>query len=240
MLPPVIPPYVPPVVPPEPPVVLPPVIPPVTPPVVTPPVVPPQVIPPIYVPPVAPQPQQRGLGLNPGFIAPTEFYKTFDPVQSKYNWGSKGFQVGPEFNAKQYNQAAGSETPWGLQQLARGLTGAQIDDIIAGKNITTGPAVPNAQRMEAYDPRSMVVPSATNSFQLPTIDSVATGNTGTANTGNPNVDYSNNAQYNQVAAVMGADLARQQQEAIARGDTETAQRIQSQYEYLLQNQSGGF
>lgn len=239
VLPPVIPPYVPPVVPPETPPVLPPVIPPelppVIPPVVAPPVVPPQVIPPVYVPPVAPQPQQRGMGLNPGFIAPTDFYKTFDPAQSKYNWGSKGFQVGPDFDAKQYNQAAGSEIPWGLQQLARGLTGAQINDIIAGKNITTGPAVPNAQRMEAYDPRSMVVPSATNSYQLPTINSP--GNTGTPNTGTPgNVDYTNNVQYNQVAAALGPDLARQQQEAIARGDTAEVERIQSQYEYAMQQQ----
>ena len=175
-------------------------------------------------------------------MAPTDFYKTFDPVQSKYNWGSHGFQTGPDFNAKQYNQAAGNETPWGLQQLARGLTGAQINDIIAGKNITTGPAVPNAQRMEAYDPRSMIVPSAANSYQLPTINAQGTPNTGNPNTGNQNVDYSKNGQYNQVASILGADLARQQQEALASGDTETAQRIQSQYEYVIQqqqNQGGG-
>ena len=235
VLPPVIPPYVPPVVPPETPPVLPPVIPPELPPVV-PPVVAPPVVPPVYVPPVAPQPQQRGMGLNPGFIAPTDFYKTFDPAQSKYNWGSKGFQVGPDFDARQYNQAAGSEIPWGLQQLARGLTGAQINDIIAGKNITTGPAVPNAQRMEAYDPRSMAVPSATNSYQVPTINAQGTPNTGKPNTGNQNVDYSNNVQYNQVAAALGPDLARQQQEAIARGDTAEVERIQSQYEYVMQQQ----
>ena len=60
----------------------------------------------------------RGVGLNPGMIAPTEFYQTTSPVQSKFSWGAHPFQAGTEFNAAEWNSGAGAATPWGLQQMA--------------------------------------------------------------------------------------------------------------------------
>jgi hypothetical protein len=176
------------------------------------------------------------LGLNPGWIRPTDFYNTTNDAQSKFNWGGHGYQTGPDYNDVAWNQAYGSETPWGVQQLAKPLTGQQIADLIAGKNVPEE-AITRATRRYAYDAASMATPSAANTYQLPVMANSSFFNTGSSgNTAN----YTNNAQYNQVASVLGADLARQQQLALAQGDTATVQRIQSQYEYALLNQGGGF
>ena len=57
-------------------------------------------------------------GLNPGWIQPTDFYKTTDPVQSHYYWGGHPYQPGPTFNPALYNSSPGAPgTPWGLQQM---------------------------------------------------------------------------------------------------------------------------
>jgi hypothetical protein len=56
-------------------------------------------------------------GLNPGYIQPTDFYKTDDPVQSHYYWGGHPYQPGPTFDQALYNRVPNAPgTPWGLQQ----------------------------------------------------------------------------------------------------------------------------
>jgi hypothetical protein len=89
--------------------------------------------------------------LNPGYIEPTPFYQTTDPVQSQYFYGSHGFQEGPTFDATRYNQAPAPETPFGLQQMYRPLTFDQINDLIAGGTLAKTPAAP-ARRSQAARP----------------------------------------------------------------------------------------
>lgn len=88
-------------------------------------------------------------GLNPGFMNPESFFNTTNAVQSKFNWGPHGYQAGPGFNSTAYNQAAGTNTPWGLQQIAGSISPQDMQDIIAGTYQTpagTGPA----SRMTPY------------------------------------------------------------------------------------------
>ena len=55
-------------------------------------------------------------GLNPGWIAPTPYYQTTSPVQSKYYWGQHPYQPGSTFDAALYNQVQAPAVPWGVQQ----------------------------------------------------------------------------------------------------------------------------
>jgi hypothetical protein len=127
-------------------------------------------------------------GLNPGFIQPTPFYRTNDPAQSKFYWGGHGYQYGPTFNAQEYNRVAAPNTPFGLQQLAKPLTGQEITDVISGRPYVSGPVAP-ATRMEQYVPDTRTPPSYGQVKLNPTY----TGATQTpARTASPN--YSNVSQ----------------------------------------------
>jgi hypothetical protein len=58
-------------------------------------------------------------GLNPGWIAPTEFYDTNSPVQSQFYWGQHPYQQGTTFNSALYNSVPNAPAkPWGIQQIA--------------------------------------------------------------------------------------------------------------------------
>jgi hypothetical protein len=94
-----------------------------------------------------------GGALQPGLIAPQEFYKTYSPVQSKFSWGTHGFQTGTQFDAKAWNQAAASETPWGIQELAKPMSAEDIMATINGTYKVSAPG-PVATRMEAYNAAS--------------------------------------------------------------------------------------
>jgi hypothetical protein len=171
---------------------------------------------------------QNGLGLNPGWIAPENFYNTYDPAQSKYNWGTHGYQTGPKFDARGYNQAYGNETPWGLQQMAVPLSGQQIADIVAGRDLAAGPVVPNANRRDAYNAASMVTPNATNTYQLPLPTPRATTPTTPTST-NP----ANTAQQAEISRQLGANWFNRQQAAAAAGDWETYNDIQQKVNAII-------
>jgi hypothetical protein len=178
---------------------------------------------------VTPPLTQNGKGLNPGYIAPEAFYNTYNNVQSKYNWGSKGFQTGPKFDARGYNQAYGSETPWGLQQMAQPLSGSQIADIIAGRDLAAGPVVPNANRRDAYNPASMITPDATNTYQLPTIAQRAPTSAVAPVSTNP----ADTAQQAEISRQLGANWFNRQQAAAAAGDWETYNDIQQKVNAII-------
>ena len=166
-----------------------------------------------------------GRGLNPGYIAPTPFYNTTDVAQSKFNWGMKGYQEGPTFNAQAYNQAPGAATPYGLQQLARPLTQAQIADIIAGRPIRQETVAP-ATRTQAYNPASMIAPTANNVYQLPTVTAPVAPATITAPTAVSPINAEINRQ-------LGSNWFNRQQAAAAAGDWETYYAIQRQVDAIL-------
>jgi len=180
--------------------------------------------------PKPPTPAPTGVGLNPGWIAPTDFHNTYDPAQSHYNWGTHGYQVGPTFNDVAWNQAAGPDTPWGLQQLAKPLTGAQIADLIAGKNVPTQ-AVQAASRREAYNPASMVTPNATNTYQLPTIS--AAGAIAPTTTSSYTPTAATVAQQAEIVKQLGADWMTRQQRAAAIGDWGTYNDIQNKVNAII-------
>jgi hypothetical protein len=159
-------------------------------------------------------------------IAPTPFYRTTDPAQSKFNWGMKGYQEGPTFNAQAYNQAPGPDTPYGLQQLAKPLTQAQIADLIAGRPIRQQPAAAPATRTEAYNPASMITPNANNVYQLPTITAPVAPTT-------PVVPVNQDPRYDEVAKKLGANWFNRQQAAAAAGDWETYNLITQQVNAIL-------
>jgi hypothetical protein len=117
--------------------------------------------------------------LQPGLIAPTEFYKTYSPVQSKFNWGQKGFQMGPTFDPVAYNQAVGSETPWGLQDIGKPLTSQEIIDMLNGIYKLPTPAR-SATRVEQYNPASYLEPVGLGPV-VPRVQNTTT--TGTTATG---------------------------------------------------------
>jgi hypothetical protein len=160
--------------------------------------------------------------LNPGFINPSDFYNTTDVAQSKYNWGSHGYQVGPNFDDIAYNQAYGSDQPWGLQQLAKPLTGSQIADLIAGKNVPQE-AIAKASRRQAYNPASMVTPNANNTYQLPTIQAAGAIAPTTAPT---SISPTSQAQQAEIVKQLGSNWMERQQRAAAIGDWETYNQIQ--------------
>lgn len=98
-----------------------------------------------------------GIGLNPGFIEPTPFYQTTRPEQSQFYWGSHGFQTGPVFNARQFNQVSAPATPWGAQQVAQPLTPEQAKNAYMGTYVPITPAAP-ATRVQPYNPSASVQP----------------------------------------------------------------------------------
>jgi len=236
-LPPVVPPVVPEIVitpPPVPPV--PPVVPPVVPPpVIVPPVVLPPVTPkpPVVVPPVVTTPPttlSTGVGLNPGMMEPTPFYNTTNDAQSKYFWGGHGFQAGPTFNAQAYNAVAAPETPWGAQGVAAPMSAQDYEDIIAGRY--TPEQFTPATRVQAYDPSLAQAPVNQLQAYTPPVAGPVT----------PTNYNMTSAEVQQVASVLGNDMAQRLAAAMAAGDMETVNNIKAQYEYALmsnQNQGGG-
>ena len=75
-------------------------------------------------------------GLNPGWIAPTPFYSTTSPAQSKFYWGSHPYQTGGPtgqvFDPVLYNTVpAAPAQPWGSQAISQPLTSQQIAAIVA-------------------------------------------------------------------------------------------------------------
>ena len=153
-----------------PPIDLTPYIPILVPPITSTPDTPTPYTPPPYVAPTFTR--SGGQGLNPGLMAPTPFYQTYNPAQSQFSWGPHGYQTGTAFNAQAYNQAPASATPYGLQQLGVPLTAEQIADILAGRASAPGPIAPMATRTQDYNPASMITPNATNVYQLPVIKQI--------------------------------------------------------------------
>jgi hypothetical protein len=166
-----------------------------------------------------------GNGLNPGWISPTAFYNTNDPAQSKFFWGQHGYQPGPKFNDTLYNQAAAPETPWGLQQIAKPLTGQQIQDMIAGKQITT-PTVANATRKEAYA-QGPVVPTYGQVQLNPAYKGTAVAPGATTSGG------TTDAQFKQIADKLGPNWASDMQKAATNGDWAEYNRIQQEVNTIL-------
>ena len=210
---------------------------PVVPPVI-PPVVPPVIVPPVVLPPVTPRPPvvvppttlATGQGLNPGMMEPTPFYNTTNDAQAKYYWGGHGFQAGPTFNAAAYNAVAAPETPWGAQGVAAPMSAQDYEDIIAGRY--TPEQFTPATRAQAYDP-SMAQPAVN---QLQGYTPQAAGPVA------PTTKYDmTSAEVQQVASVLGTEMAQRLATAMSQGDMETVNNIKTQYEYALmsqQNQGG--
>jgi hypothetical protein len=157
-------------------------------------------------------------------MAPEDFYNTTNAAQSKFNWGGGGYQVGPAFDAQAYNQAYASDTPWGLQQIATPLTGAQIADILAGREPVAGPIAAPATRREAYNPASMVAPNAQNTYQLPKVGGAIAP--GTPTTPTTTMSPATQAQQTEIVRQLGADWMARQQQAAAVGDWATYNQIQ--------------
>jgi hypothetical protein len=174
---------------------------------------------------VTPPTTQTGLGLNPGYIRPSDFYKTTNDAQAKFNWGGHGYQVGPNFDDIAYNQAYGSNEPWGIQQLAKPLTGAQIADLIAGKNVPQE-AISRATRAQAYNPASMVTPNANNVYQLPQLAASGAVAPGGSTPSIPSTDPATVAQQAEIVKQLGSDWMTRQQRAAAMGDWTTYNQIQ--------------
>ncbi len=61
--------------------------------------------------------------------------------------------MGPKFDARAWNQAAASQTPWGIQELARPMNAEDIMATINGTYAATEPG-PVATRIEQYNPAS--------------------------------------------------------------------------------------
>jgi hypothetical protein len=208
------------------------VVPPYTPP--TPPTTPP------YTPPVFPElpPRTYGSGLNPGFIQPGAFYNTTNPNQSKFFWGGHGYQAGPDFDQRQYNQVAAPVNPWGLQGQAQPLTGEQISNVIAGQPLVQAPVAP-ATRVEQYRPNynrppsygqiklspqyggSAATPAATAMSAAPEMSTAAF----TAGPATGNMD--------QVTAQLGPNWFNRQQASAAAGDWDSYYQIQQQVDNIM-------
>ena len=82
--------------------------------------------------------QVNNPGLNPGFVQPTAFYKTYSPVQSQYYWGQHPYQPGPRFDQTLYNTVPGApQQPFGLQQM---YTPTDLNQYLS--QFTAGPVAP--------------------------------------------------------------------------------------------------
>jgi hypothetical protein len=147
-------------------------------------------------------------------------------VQSQFYWGGHGYQYGPTFNQKEYNQVAAPETPFGLQQGFTPLTGQQINDIIAGKQVS-GPVSPNATRVEQYRADTRTPPSYGQVELKPAYKTTA-GSVAPTNTNNVS-----DAQYNRITEVLGPNWFNRQQAAAQAGDWETYNMIQNQINNIL-------
>ena len=94
-------------------------------------------------------------GLNPGYIAPGDFYKTTSPVQSRFYYGQHPYQTGGPtgqvFDPVLYNTVPEApRTPWGLQQMAAPL----------GANpYAPGSAVPAKSAVSPFSPDILKAPS---------------------------------------------------------------------------------
>ena len=166
-----------------------------------------------------------GTGLNPGFMAPTAFYNTNDPAQSMFNWGQGGYQPGPTFNEVLYNQAAAPNTPFGLQQLAKPLTSQQIQDMIAGREITT-PTVAPATRKEQYV-KGPVAPTYGQVMLNPSYKGTA------ATTGATTSGGTTDAQFKLISEKLGPNWATDLQTAATNGDWAEYNRIQQEVNSIL-------
>ena len=169
-----------------------------------------------------------GRGLAPGLMRAPEFYKTYSPVQSKFTWGARPFQMGPTFNEQVALQGAGRETPWGLQSMfGRTLSYDELLKLAQGQQLAPGPVVPAAERRMAYDPEVMarepvaqvVLNPEYRSQAQPAVQTI-TGQQG----GTTPVDKMD-ARYQNVISALGPNWEQQQRDAAARGDWSEYYRI---------------
>jgi len=165
-----------------------------------------------------------GSGLNPGYIQPKPFYNTTNDAQSKYYWGQHGYQYGPTFDAKQYNQVAAPATPWGQQGIATPLTGPEIADIVAGKSYIGGPVRP-ATRVEQYVPDTRIPPSYGQVMLNPSYKGTAVAPTTTGGT--------TDSQFKQIAEKLGPNWATDLQTAATNGNWDEYNRIQQLVNSIL-------
>jgi hypothetical protein len=166
-----------------------------------------------------------GGGLNPGYIQPTPFYNTTNDAQSKFYWGGHGYQYGPTFDAKQYNQVQAPETPWRLQSVAQPLTGEQINDYIQGKAIVSGPVIP-ATRVEQYVPDTRIPPSYGQVQLTPNVRTTPASST----VSNSSSTIADNPE---IVARLGSNWFARQQGAANAGDWDTYFAIQRQVDQIL-------
>jgi hypothetical protein len=166
--------------------------------------------------------------LNPGFINPSAFYNTNDPAQSKFNWGMKAFQTGPTFNDTLYNTNPNApDTPYGLQQMARPLTMAEINDMILGKTSTTPKVAPATRRVPITDAnRNVMNTDYSRVGQLPVIAPVAPSQVTPTQTSTSPINA-------ELTRQLGANWFNRQQAAAAAGDWETYYAIQRQVDAIM-------
>ena len=169
-----------------------------------------------------------GTGLNPGYIQPTAFYKTNDPVQSQFYWGQHGYQYGPTFNQQQYNQVAAPETPYGLQQGFKPLTSEQISAIVQGREPVMAPIAPAATRIEQYRPDNRIPPE---SGQIRLTPNYKPSNV--SGPVMPNDIATPTGSYDDVNNKLGEDWSYRMQQAAAVGDWKTYYAIQQQVNDIL-------
>jgi hypothetical protein len=171
--------------------------------------------------------------INPGYIQPTAFYNTTNPAQSKFSWASKGPQFtsgnpAQPFDARAYNQGAGSATPFGLGQIAAPLSPEEIQAAIAG-TYQQRPGTPAATRVEAYSPNTMPVPQY-GQVQVggPTAPIAPT----TTPRGSTKELYTKD-QKATITASLGPNWQKELDTAALNGDYATIVRIQNQINAIL-------
>jgi hypothetical protein len=111
--------------------------------------------------------------------------------------------------------------------MARPLTQEQIADMIAGRPIRQTTVAP-ATRFEAYNPASMITPTANNVYQLPTITAPVAPVVPTAT-----APAAADPRFDEVAKKLGANWFNRQQAAAAAGDWETYNLITQQVNAIL-------
>jgi hypothetical protein len=201
--------------------------------VVVPPTPMPPTVPPTATPTTAPPTPtptatttKTGQGLPPGLIQAVDFYRTYSPVQAKFSWDQKPFQMGPEFNPVVAQSGKGSATPWGLQQMFKDLSYNDIMNIVSGRS--AAPTVgKSAERIRPYDEAiASVKPVGQIEVNPRYGQQEKVGLKQTNMPTNTTVDKEN-ANYKQVVATLGENWEEQQRRAAEAGDWATYYRIES-------------
>ena len=139
----------------------------------------------------------------------------------------KAFQTGPTFNDTLYNTNPNApDTPYGLQQIARPLTMAEINDMILGKTSTTPKVAPATRRVPITDAnRNVMNYDYSKVGQLSPITAPIAPTQLTPSTTSPI-----NAE---IARQLGSNWFNRQQAAAAAGDWETYYSIQRQVDAII-------